>query len=73
MSYGLPSSVLSRVGNGLSAARLTLSARNFFTWTEYGGLDPEVSNFGNRAVGRSIDVTPFPPSRSIWLGLDVTF
>jgi TonB-linked SusC/RagA family outer membrane protein len=73
LSYGLPNSVLSRVGNGISNARLTLSARNFFTWTPYGGLDPEVSNFGNRAVGRSIDVTPFPPSRSVWLGLDVTF
>jgi TonB-dependent starch-binding outer membrane protein SusC len=73
LSYGLPQSILSRVGNGISGARLTLSARNFKTWTNYTGLDPEVSNFGNRAVGRAIDVTPFPPSRSIWLGLDVTF
>lgn len=73
LSYGLPTSVLSRVGRGVSGARLTLSARNLKTWTNYTGLDPEVSNFGNRAVGRAIDVTPFPPSRSIWLGLDVTF
>jgi TonB-dependent starch-binding outer membrane protein SusC len=73
MSYALPGSLLSRVSNNVSGARLTLSARNFKTWTDYTGLDPEVSNFGNRGVGRSIDVTPFPPSRSIWLGLDVTF
>ncbi|HEX8391428.1 MAG TPA: SusC/RagA family TonB-linked outer membrane protein [Longimicrobium sp.] len=73
LSYALPGSLLSRVGPGVSGARLTFSGRNLLTWTKYTGLDPEVSNFGNRAVGRSIDVTPFPPSRSFWLGLDVTF
>jgi TonB-linked SusC/RagA family outer membrane protein len=73
LSYALPGSLLSRMGRNVSSARLTLSGRNLKTWTDYTGLDPEVSNFGNRAVGRAIDVTPFPPSRSIWLGLDLTF
>ncbi len=74
LSYALPNSLLSRVGNGrVRSARLTFSGRNLVTWTDYSGLDPEVSNFGNRAVGRNQDVTPFPPSRSFWLGLDLGF
>jgi hypothetical protein len=52
--------------------RLRLSARNLFTITPYEGLDPEVSNFGNTNVGRSIEVAPYPPSRSVWLGFDIT-
>ena len=46
--------------------------RNLFTITNYKGLDPEVSNFGNQQIGRSIDVGPFPPSRSVWLVFDLS-
>jgi hypothetical protein len=53
--------------------RLRIAGRNLWTVTNYRGLDPEVSNFGNQAVGRSIDVAPFPPSRSFWAGFDMTF
>jgi hypothetical protein len=73
LSYQLPNSLLGRMGNRVRSARLTLSGRNLRTWTDYSGLDPEVSNFGNRAVGRNQDVTPFPPSRSVWLSLDLGF
>ncbi len=52
---------------------LTLSGRNLLTFSKYTGLDPEVSNFGNQPSGRNIDVAPFPPSRSFWLGIDVGF
>lgn len=73
LSYQLPASLLGRVGSRVQSARISLEGRNLYTWTGYSGLDPEVSNFGNRAVGRSIDVTPFPPSRSFWLGFNVGF
>jgi TonB-linked SusC/RagA family outer membrane protein len=53
------------------AASFLLAMRNLFTITNYKGLDPEVSNFGNQQIGRSIDVAPFPPSRSVWLGFDI--
>jgi hypothetical protein len=68
----VPSAFLNRAGR-LSSMRVTLAARNPYMWTRYTGLDPEVSNFGNRSVGRNIDVTPFPPSRSYWLGVNVGF
>ncbi|HEX2094254.1 MAG TPA: SusC/RagA family TonB-linked outer membrane protein [Longimicrobiaceae bacterium] len=74
VAYDLPSSLFGRLGGDrVRNMRLTLSGRNLITWTEYTGLDPEVSNFGNRPVGRNQDVTPFPPSRSFWLGLQVGF
>jgi TonB-dependent starch-binding outer membrane protein SusC len=56
---------------GARSARISLSARNLFTVTNYTGLDPEVSNFGNEAIFRNIDVAPFPPSRSFWLTIDL--
>jgi TonB-dependent starch-binding outer membrane protein SusC len=73
VSYNLPNSVFGRLNNRVRSARLTFSGRNLYTWSNYTGLDPEVSNFGNRAVGRNQDVTPFPPSRSFWLSIDLGF
>ncbi len=70
LSYDVPNA--GRFGP-FSSLRLTASAEGLVRITDYRGLDPEVSNFGSQGVGRSIDVAPFPPSRSFWLGVDVTF
>jgi hypothetical protein len=72
LTYNLPESYVTQVP-GLKSARLTLSGRNLFTFTNYSGLDPEVSNFGNQAIARNIDVAPFPPSRSFWTSIDLGF
>jgi TonB-linked SusC/RagA family outer membrane protein len=74
LSYDLPESVVGRLfGGRVESARITLSGRNLLTFTDYSGLDPEVSNFGNQPIARNIDVAPFPPSRSFWLSFDVGF
>jgi hypothetical protein len=70
LSYDIPSNVL---GRRVTSAQLQLSGRNLVTWTKYSGYDPEVSNFGNVAAGRNQDVTPFPPSRTFWLGINLVF
>lgn len=70
LTYDLPASSV-RGLFGAHSARISLSARNLFTVTDYTGLDPEVSNFGNQAIFRNIDVAPFPPSRSFWLSIDL--
>ena len=70
LSYDVPTRLL---GRRVSSAQLQLSGRNLKTWTRYTGYDPEVSNFGNVAAGRNQDVTPFPPSRTFWLGLNLVF
>ncbi len=73
VSYDLPQSITSRIGRGVRTAQLSISGRNLLTWTNYTGLDPEVSNFGNQPIARNIDVAPFPPSRSFWFSLALAF
>jgi outer membrane receptor protein involved in Fe transport len=74
ISYTLPGSLTQGLwGTSVDRVRLTLSGRNLLTFTDYTGLDPEVSNFGNQPIARNIDVAPFPPSRSFWLSVDVNF
>jgi len=74
LAYELPSGLTNRLFNGRAQrARVELSGRNLLTSTKYTGLDPEVSNFGNVAVGRLQDVTPYPPSRSFFFSVNTTF
>jgi TonB-linked SusC/RagA family outer membrane protein len=62
-----------RVFSPFETMRIGLSGRNLLTSTDYSGFDPEVNNFGSQAIRANIEVTPYPPSRSFWLTLDVTF
>jgi TonB-linked SusC/RagA family outer membrane protein len=74
LSYTLPEALTAGMfGGSARYARLTLAGRNLFTISPYDGLDPEVSNFGNQAIVRNIDVAPFPPSRSFFLSVDLGF
>jgi TonB-linked SusC/RagA family outer membrane protein len=74
LSYNLPDGVTSALfGRSIRTARLSLTGRNLLRITPYDGLDPEVSNFGNQAIVRNIDVAPFPPSRSFFFSIDLGF
>jgi TonB-dependent starch-binding outer membrane protein SusC len=73
LSFDLPETMISRFGRGVRTAELSLSGRNLWTHTNYTGMDPEVSNFGNQPIGRNIDVAPFPPSRSFWLSVSLGY
>ncbi len=74
LSYNLPESFTRGLfGSNVRFARLSLSGRNLLRFTGYGGMDPEVSNFGNQAIVRNIDVAPFPPSRSFFFSVDLGF
>jgi hypothetical protein len=74
LAYNLPESVTRGLfGSSVRHARLSLSGRNLLRFTGYRGLDPEVSNFGNQAIVRNIDVAPFPPSRSFFFAVDLGF
>lgn len=74
LSYDLPQKVVGAMfGGGARYARLTLSGRNLIRIAGYSGYDPEVSNFGNQAIVRNIDVAPYPPSRSFFFSVDVGF
>jgi TonB-linked SusC/RagA family outer membrane protein len=73
LSYVIPEAMINRLWQQAGSAELSVSGRNLMTWTKYTGLDPEVSNFGNQNIARNIDVAPYPPSRSFWLGIQLTF
>ena len=74
LAYNLPESFTRGLfGSSVRHARLSLSGRNLLRFTGYRGLDPEVSNFGNQAIVRNIDVAPFPPSRSFFFSIDLGF
>jgi TonB-linked SusC/RagA family outer membrane protein len=67
----------------ISGIRLGVSANNFFTWTNYVGYDPEVSNFGSNTIttaqsrgsnglSTGVDVMPYPAAKraSFHIGID---
>lgn len=66
--YNVPNKIAEQIGP-LKTLQLGLSGRNLLTLTNYSGLDPEVSNFGNQPIGRNYDVAPYPPSRQFWLSI----
>jgi hypothetical protein len=72
LTYTLPKSAIAALGP-VSNASVSVSGRNLITFTNYSGLDPEVSNFGNQPIARNIDVAPYPPSRSFWLSISAGF
>lgn len=73
LGYDLPGELVARLFGRVKSAQISISGRNLLTWTDYTGLDPEVSNFGNQQIARNIDVAPFPPSRSFWFSATLGF
>ena len=74
LAFNLPDGITQGLFGGAARyARLSVSARNLLRFTGYRGLDPEVSNFGNQAIIRNIDVAPFPPSKSFFVAVDLGF
>jgi hypothetical protein len=74
VSYTLPKTITQGIFSSLTQdVRLEVSGRNLKTWTPYTGYDPEVSNFSNQNIGRFQDVTPYPPSRSLFVSLSANF
>jgi TonB-linked SusC/RagA family outer membrane protein len=74
VSYAVPKAFMQNMNiNQATNLRLEVSGRNLWTWTKYGGYDPEVSNFSDQNIGRFQDVTPYPPSRSFFFTIKADF
>ena len=71
LTYTLPNSLTE--GYGLSNVQLGLALRNWWMNSDYSGLSPEVSQFGNEAVGGSVDTNPFPLSKSTYFTVSMGF
>ncbi len=70
LGYTLPSTLTKRAG--ISSLRVYASAQNLLTWTAYSGLDPEVSTF-DTALTPAFDWSPYPRSRTVTFGLELSF
>ncbi len=58
---------------GSHGVQLSVSGRNLIVITNYWGYDPEVSNFGQQAITRGVDLAPYPPSRTFYFTVSAGF
>ncbi|MGX5817093.1 SusC/RagA family TonB-linked outer membrane protein [Chitinophaga lutea] len=70
LGYTIPAKVLRRAN--IKSLRVYGSAQNLLTWTNYTGLDPEVS-VRHTALTPGFDWSAYPKARTMTLGLDLTF
>ncbi|WP_205509912.1 SusC/RagA family TonB-linked outer membrane protein [Longitalea arenae] len=70
LGYNLPAATLKKIK--IKNIRLYAAAQNLVTWTNYSGVDPEVS-VRNSALTPGFDWSAYPKARTLTLGLNVTF
>jgi TonB-dependent starch-binding outer membrane protein SusC len=70
LTYNLPQSLSSKIG--FSRTSLTLSGQNLGVWTDYSGLDPEISSTGQSNFV-SQEFLSQPPIRSWKIRLNLSF
>jgi TonB-linked SusC/RagA family outer membrane protein len=58
---------------GASEVGLRVAGRNLHTWTDYGGLDPEINLFAASTVARGVDFATTPIPRTVVVSLDFNF
>ena len=71
ISLELPQSLAASFG--ARSARVSVEGVNLITITDYIGYDPEVSNYGQQAIARNIDLGPYPPSRQFFFTIQAGF
>lgn len=69
--YTLPKDVLSKIG--VSKLRIYAQGTNLLTFTNYGGLDPEVSSQSNNQNTVGYDWATVPQPKTFQIGASVTF
>jgi hypothetical protein len=74
LAYNVNTSPLEKIG--INKLSVYATGQNLLTWTNYSGYDPEVNAYST-VTGRGseigIDYGTYPQSRTIILGLNVTF
>ncbi|WP_240665709.1 TonB-dependent receptor [Lutibacter sp. HS1-25] len=71
LGYTLPETMVSQIG--VTKLRFYATGSNIFIITKYSGLDPEVSTRRKTPLTPGVDYSPFPRSRSVVFGLNLTF
>lgn len=70
LGYNIPNAILERWR--IKGLRLTASAQNLLTWTNYSGMDPEVSS-RQSTLTPGFDFSAYPHARTLVFGLNATF
>lgn len=70
LGYAIPSFLTSKIG--ASRVRVYVSAQNLLTFTNYTGLDPEVSTSPSNLVS-GVDIAVMPQPRTFTAGVNLTF
>ncbi len=73
IGYTIPSGALENLG--INSFRMSLSAQNILTITDYSGFDPEITNpnGGNNIRNRGLDIGNYPIAGQYLFGLQVQF
>ena len=70
LSYSIPTTLVKKLY--MSKLAITAAAQNLITWTNYSGMDPEVST-RNNVLTPGYDYSSYPKSPSILFGLSASF
>ncbi len=70
LSYNIPASLIKKAY--LSSLNVNVSAQNLVTWTNYTGMDPEVST-RNNTLSPGYDYSSYPKSPTIAFGIKAGF
>ncbi|MNL51969.1 hypothetical protein D3C87_1751090 [compost metagenome] len=57
----------------LSELKFNVAAQNLITWTNYSGMDPEVSVRGNTPTTPGFDYSAYPMAKTVVFGINATF
>ena len=71
LSYSLPKSILDRTC--FKEFAIYVQGNNLLTFTNYSGIDPEVSAFGSSALISGYDELTMPQAKSYSIGINVGF
>ncbi|NGM62621.1 TonB-dependent receptor [Sphingobacterium sp. SGG-5] len=66
LAYNIPQSITS--GIGIQSLRMSVAAQNLLTWTNYSGMDPEVS-VRHTVLTPGFDFSAYPHARTVVFGL----
>ncbi len=73
LNVDVPPDLIDAIHLGARSLKVGVAGRNLFMWTGYSGLDPEVANFGSASVRNNLDISPYPPSRTLFFNVTVGF
>ncbi|WP_336070438.1 TonB-dependent receptor [Mesoflavibacter sp. CH_XMU1404-2] len=69
LGYSLPKSVLEKIN--LTKLRLYVAVNNLYTFTDYSGYNPDISNGDPNSAG--VDLGQYPQTRTFTTGINVSF